>query len=267
MVFLSWLYLFYTTVGGTLISIVTGQFQGFLTVAVSILLFAYVGTHFNTTLTTPLSTDLTGLNIVGFSSILTLPVSLTVGTVFSEAVLQKCWASSDSYTLHRRSLIGCCLTILIVFGLGLLGFLAGWGNLIDDENTNPNLYMFQALDGSGQLNSWIGLVAIIGASITSQSAVDSIQNGRMGVLSSYWSKEYPLAYTRVLVVLINVPLLVIGFQGYNELSLFLVANMLCTCAAVPFALGLSKRLESFYTGDMVLFSTGLTECWEEERNL
>jgi hypothetical protein len=88
----------------------------------------------------------------------------------------------------------------------------------------------------------------------SESAVDSIQTGLLGVLSVYFLKNRPIKIARILVVLINIPLIIIALQGYNVLSLFLVTNMLCVCAMIPFGLGLWHKLDKIYTGDNAVFA-------------
>lgn len=73
---------------------------------------------------------------------MTMPLSLMGASVFSEALWQRVWASQDHRTLKLGSYIGCAAIIFVVFVCGMFGFLASWAGLID-ENTNPNLYLFQ----------------------------------------------------------------------------------------------------------------------------
>ena len=77
-----------------------------------------------------------------YSSILTLPASLIGAYIFSESLWQRVWASQDTKTLVKGASIATVLVAIAVFVTGFCGFLAAWAGLID-ENTNPNLYMFQ----------------------------------------------------------------------------------------------------------------------------
>jgi hypothetical protein len=39
--------------------------------------------------------------------------------------------------------MGCIAVVVAIFLYGFLGFIAAWGGLIDFEQTNINLYLFQ----------------------------------------------------------------------------------------------------------------------------
>jgi solute:Na+ symporter, SSS family len=139
---ISVLTLAYTIYGGLSISIITDQFQGFASVVFAVAISVYIGINFKAPLPTPLTSALWGTNEWGYSAILTMPVSLMAATVFSEAMWQRCWASSTPRALYTGASIATVGVIVVVFGFGFLGFLAVWGGLTN-ENTNPNLYLFQ----------------------------------------------------------------------------------------------------------------------------
>lgn len=268
--------LLYTVYGGLFISIITDQFQGAASVVFAVVIAIYVGINFDAPLPTPLNKYLKGTTEYGYSSILTMPLSLMSATVFSEAMWQRCWASSSPRVLYTGSIIAAFSIIIAVFGFGFLGFLAVWGGLTN-ENTNPNLYVFQVFkntvgDGTARLHNWAGLVTILAACTMSQAAVDSLQNGIMGTVSSYLLKNQPLFMTRFFVAVLNIPLIIVGLKRYNILKLFLVSNMLCTTSALPVALGLVESLHQIYTGDMMVYSCifsilatssyGIHEMWD-----
>ncbi len=79
-----------------------------------------------------------GPNEPGWTSLFTLSVSLLAATVFSEAMWQRVWASESKPTLRKGALIGCCLTIVVIFLSGFGGWLAMAGGLATAD-TNPNL--------------------------------------------------------------------------------------------------------------------------------
>jgi SSS family solute:Na+ symporter len=252
--------LMYTAYGGLFVSIVTDQFQGIFSTIILVTLTVYVAVTFREPLPTPLDEYLKGTTVFGYSSILTQPLALTAGTVFSEAVWQKAWASQNKKSLYIGAALATVATIITVFMFGFGGFLATWAGLIDFENTNPNLYLFQVFDSQrnsdnpAQLSSWVSLITLVSAAVMSQSAVDSIQNGLMGTFNCYFLKYRPLWVTRVFVVLINIPSIVVGLKRYNVLSMFLVANMLCATALVPFLAGFVEQFNDWYSGDHVWFA-------------
>lgn len=56
-----------------------------------------------------------------------------------------------------------------------------------------------------------------------------------------------LSVCRLAVVVLNVPLVAIGTQGFAVLSLFLVGNLLTCCAIIPLFAGLIPALRGFIT--------------------
>jgi hypothetical protein len=65
---------------------------------------------------------------------------------------------------------------------------------------------------------------------------------------------------RVLIVCINLPIMLIGLQGFNIASIFLISNMITTCCTFPIAFGLLEYFDLFLDSSAVLFSClfGLT---------
>ena len=73
----------------------TVQVQAFASLAMVAVLFIFVAATFRAPLPKPLTSDLSGLNFYGYSSIADMPISLFSATVFSEAMWQRCWATVD----------------------------------------------------------------------------------------------------------------------------------------------------------------------------
>ena len=71
------------------------QVQAFASLAMVAVLFIFVAATFRAPLPKPLTSDLSGLNFYGYSSIADMPISLFSATVFSEAMWQRCWATVD----------------------------------------------------------------------------------------------------------------------------------------------------------------------------
>ena len=72
-------------------------------------------------------TELGGIcPIAGYSSILTMPMSMIAATVFSEAMWQRAWASEDKKNLRLGAWVGCGAVVLMVWFAGFTGLLATW---------------------------------------------------------------------------------------------------------------------------------------------
>lgn len=266
----------YTAYGGLFISIITDQVQGIAVVLFFTITVIYVAADFRYPLPTPFPGDccgefcdenpggfcLAGTNKVGYSSIFVMPASLFTATVFSEAMWQRAWASTDKKSLVRGSILGCVGIVLVVFFVGFCGILAAWAGLIL-PTTNFNLYFFAtlgALDENNNISKWIGVVVMLLAVAMNMSAVDSLQNGLAAGISSHFLKGRPVAWTRLAVLVINIPLVVLGARpnglDLKVLELFLLANMICCTSAIPVLAGLVSRLHRLVGGASMVLS-----CW------
>jgi hypothetical protein len=112
----------------------------------------------------------------------------------------------------------------------------------DHVDLPPSLPWFspvmQALKGSinagtGTINNWIGVLIVLMAVMMNEGAVDSLQNGLAGAFSSHFLKGKPLLWTRIAVILINIPLIVLGTQGYEVLSVSICFSCLPATLFLP----------------------------------
>ncbi|GFH13867.1 uncharacterized protein HaLaN_09825 [Haematococcus lacustris] len=244
----------YTAYGGLYISILTDQIQAMLTILFIAILSIFVAATFREPLETPLPESL-GPNRAGYSAIFSMPCSLLAATVMSEAFWQKVWAGADQKAVRFGGIGASMLVSCAVFLFGFAGWLASWGGLVvwdyDEEGSpviNPNLYLFQvfktadANDGTGdqpaRVRSWIGVVALMMAITMNASAVDSYQSGINASFTSHFFRDQHVLFSRTMVLLVNIPLMIVALQGYPILSLFLITNMLTTCCFLPMLSGI-----------------------------
>ncbi|KNC82499.1 hypothetical protein SARC_05225, partial [Sphaeroforma arctica JP610] len=227
---------FYTTLGGLHVSIVTDRIQAIASMVLMVVLVVYLAVDFREDLPTPLTSDQIGTTYYGYSSILAMPVSMMAATVFNEAMWQRVWASENKASLMFGASVASVAVGCVTFLFGFGGWLAAWAGYITME-TNPNLYWFTLFTGgtSTTLNNWAGLVTLIAAAIMSESAVDSFQNGLTSVVVSTFLNGKDIKYARILVLVLNIPLIVLACLEIADqvLALFLVGNMITSCCAVP----------------------------------
>lgn len=197
------------------------------------------------------SEALLGYNKGGYSSFFTLPLSLATATIFSEAIWQRTWAAEDHKQLIKGAFFGATLIFFVVATFGVVGILVAWADLVPDlDNFNPNLFALQAFTSeAGQVvvSSGIGVLILLLATTMAEGAIDSLQNGigaaingalaRHFLTSGKMSSSKSLRISRVVLVIVNVPYIIIGLQQYSILSLFLLGNMICLCAFFPVMLG------------------------------
>lgn len=250
----------YTAWGGLYVSIITDQWQAFLSIVFVFILFIFVCVTFDAELG-PLPEQLQFDNYYGYSSILVMPLSLISSTLFSEAMWQRCWATVDFKSLTLGAAMGAVAVTSVVFLLGFGGLLAAWGNVWVPAGPDDygNTILFSLFNGhTGML-----VVAVMLSVVMSESAVDSLQNAIVDTIAAAaigvatfvrgesdntgkGAKDTPfhqafekhgIWYIRVAVVVLNIPPIVVSLMGYNVLQLFLLANLITTASFVPILSG------------------------------
>jgi len=242
----------YTAYGGLSVSIKTDQLQGIFVILLNIIFAIYMMTTFRLDTSIPLSDNL-GANVIGYNSLVAMPLALSGSVVFSESFWQKAWAANNDSDLKKGSIYASILIIVIVFLFGFYGFIAAWaGYTVDDTN----LALFAIFQNNK--DSWILIIICNMAVIMNESAVDSYQMGIVSSISSCFFKSKPLWVTQLLVVLINVPIVFLSLENYGIINLFLSANLITCAASIPLLLGLNKKLERYYGTVNLIVSTILS---------
>jgi len=137
-----------------------------------------------------------------------------------------------------------------VFLFGLFGFLASWNNLpLPSDNTNLALFAILNQDST----KWIWVLVICLGMILNESAVDTLQNGLVNLITTVcFSKNTTTLYIRILVFLLNIPCVLISLSGLTIISLFSLANLIATTSCFPIILGLSDKLKVYHNEFSVL---------------
>ncbi|KAF9988184.1 hypothetical protein BGZ75_009881 [Mortierella antarctica] len=238
----------YTAVGGLYVSILTDVAQGVFGILLLVIMAVYVAVTFRPeSLPTPLP-EVLGPNYWGWAACGAMPISLTCATIFSEGPWQRIWASADEKALKRGSLWGALGLVVVCFLFGFGGFLAMWAGypITDPYGTTGFFDLLKA--GNETAPAWIVIIAALAVVTMNEGAVDTLQNAIVDTLASRFFRGKSVWYPRVLVFLINVPIVFVSLQGYNIIKLFLIGNLICTICAVPLLLGLVTRFEGFVTG-------------------
>lgn len=156
--------------------------------------------------------------------------------------------------------MGCIGIIIVTFAAGLAGWLSAWAGYY---HPNYNLQFFMIFPKQANAvyttttycNVWISVVVIICAAIMSEGLVDSIQNGLTCTIMAYFFPRKNVRYARGCVVVVNAILIGIACKDdASVLPLFLVANMLMCCCAIPIFSGVFDKDGKYVTGDMATFS-------------
>jgi Na+/proline symporter len=241
----------YTAVGGLYASLITDQAQAIFSSILLGIVVIYIAVVFRAPLG-PLPEELQPKEL-GYHSIVAMPISLFCATVFSEGPWQRVWASQDSRSLKTGACIATVLIILTIFLYSFFGFLAIWAGYASDK---PNLLLFQLLTNGGDQSttpSWLVVIIILLAVTMSESAVDSQQNGVIDCLSTVFFKGRSANWARIIVIIINIPVIIVSLKGYSVINLFQIANLVTTTATLPFLIGLWEPGYEYFDGLSALF--------------
>ncbi|KAF9580260.1 hypothetical protein BGW38_003165 [Lunasporangiospora selenospora] len=235
----------YTSAGGLYVSIMTDVAQGVFSIFLLVVMAIYVAaTYRPESLPTPLPPNL-GANYYGWAACAAMPISTTCATIFSEGPWQRIWASADEKALRKGSILGSIGLVVVCFLYGFGGFLAIWAGfpLSDEFGSTAFFDLLSAGKGLSSAPSWIIIIASLSVVTMNEGAVDTLQNAIVDTIVSRIFRGRSIWYPRVIVFLINIPIVFVSLKGYNIISLFLLGNLICTFCAVPLLLGLVDRLE------------------------
>ncbi|KAI8904124.1 hypothetical protein EDD86DRAFT_92409 [Gorgonomyces haynaldii] len=250
----------YTILGGLYVSIITDQVQTLFVLTMMLVTSIYLGVNFRPGQLPALDPFL-GATDAGYATIATLPIALISSTIFSDAFWQRVWAAKSGTDLKKGAWLGAILASFVTLYFGIFGYFAAWLNLLDPNDPGAvNTAFFAILRPEVTAAVPIGMLAVVFvlAATLNESATDSYQNAILDTVVSCFMSfgiKVPLSVARLLVVLINVPLMYIGTQNYNIIALFLVTNQLTTCSVLPLCMGLFKVFDGFVSEGAVLFGS------------
>ncbi|KAJ3075696.1 hypothetical protein HK102_005550 [Quaeritorhiza haematococci] len=182
-----------------------------------------------------------------------MPISLAAATVFSEGFWQRVWASVDERNLKRGAIMGAVMVSLTCFVFGFGGVLALWANYPQSDPTGYGSTLFFDLLTGGTPSAapvWITIIVALITVVMNEGAVDSYQAALTSTLVAVIPipnirNTLPLWVSRLAVIVINIPIVVISLQSYNITSLFLIGNVLASISVLPVLLGLYEPLDAY----------------------
>jgi solute:Na+ symporter, SSS family len=131
---------------------------------------------------------------------------------------------------------------LLMMFFGVMGMIAYANDpeAFDNNEKYSYLAFFYLLEPLHQ--GWQILTLVLVTSLAA-SSVDTLQNG----LSSIFSRDlvkigwHPQWFVRLFMVLINIPAIYLASEQYDVISLFLVADLVCTTSVFPVFCGLQTK--------------------------
>lgn len=220
----------YLTIGGLRASLATDVWQGIgvvgLVAVVCIAMFFHVSIPDGAWS----DTNVAAFTTSGFETLVTLNIAVTAANLFFTGFWQRVYAAYDNKTLRNASYIASCIIALFTVALAMAGMVSYLAYPDGD-------LFFAILIDMGQ--GWQVLIIVVIAMLSS-GVSDSIQMGLVAELTTCFPK-LSLLRARIICVLLNAPAIAIGYQQYDILTLYLIADLLCTAAVGPMLLCTWKR--------------------------
>ncbi|ETK95534.1 hypothetical protein F441_01594 [Phytophthora nicotianae CJ01A1] len=226
-VFLTNLYLL---IGGLRASLATDVWQGIGVIALLAVVCIAMCFHVSIPDGAWSRTNVAAFTVEGFETLVTLVIAVTASNLFFTGFWQRVYAAYDDHTLRKAAFMACGIIIPFTVALALAGMVSYLAYPDGD-------LFFAILIDMG--HGWEVLIVIVIAMLAS-GVSDSIQIGIAAELTTCFP-QLSLLHARIIVALLNAPAIVIGYQQYDILNLFLIADLLCTAAVGPMLLGVWKR--------------------------
>lgn len=239
---------FYTSFGGVYVSMMTHKYQLPFVLLLLFIVAVYVGTTFDWSNLGPLPPHL-GLTRNGGKSLIMFTISVFSNLFFSDAMWQRVWAARDSKSLKNGGIYGGGLTFIVIFIFGIFAFLSSWSGVHFSQNALYNIL-------GNDAPYWILIVISMLAITINESTIDSIQNALVNNLVSLaMSFGYGLSlnWTRMVVLMINIPIILICIQGLDIISIILFSDMITAFTMAPILLSMFPFFDDYIDQTSLIF--------------
>ncbi|KAK6197386.1 putative urea/polyamine transporter [Scheffersomyces amazonensis] len=237
----------YTSIGGFRVSFITDNFQGASVLILIIICAAGMGSyiHIDTSLIGP--SGLLKANKLGWQLIYILLVAIITNDCFMAGFWLRTFASKTDKDLFIGTSIAAFVTFAICTLVGVTGFIAVWtGDLtVGDENGSNAFFILLS-----HMPRWIVAFVIIFVICLSTCTFDSLQSAMVSSISNdVFRNKLPMIYTRGLVVLVMVPIVVLAVKVADSiLQIYLIADLVSAAIIPSLFLGLSDSWFWYITG-------------------
>jgi len=131
---------------------------------------------------------------------------------------------------------------LLMMFFGIMAMLA-YANDPTSYDTSAKLAYLAFFDLILPLGAGWHVVTLIVVTALAASSMDTLQTGIASIFSSDLMRpgfpdKYTLLLSRVFLIVINIPAVIMASKRYNVIMLFLVADLVCGTAVLPVFLGL-----------------------------
>jgi Na+/proline symporter len=245
----------YTSLGGFKISFLTDVVQGSMVVALIFIATITVGVKTKIDRSLIESSGLLEPSLVGWQILYILPISILTNNCFLAQYWLRTFSSKTDKDLWIGVSIATVVILCVLTLVGSTGLIATWsGAFPGDPPQVGSVAFFTLLE---QLPAWVvGIILVMVVSL-STSAFDSIQSAMVSTISNdLFRNRLNIWFTRGLVVLVIIPVIVLALKAPSILQIYLISNLV-SCSTVPvLCLGLWRRCYWWHGFEVVVGGLG-----------
>lgn len=237
----------YTSIGGFRVSFITDNFQGVFVLILVIICIVGMATNIDIDKSLIGPSGLLKANKLGWQLLYILFVAIVTNDCFMAGFWLRTFASRTNKDLW----IGCSIASFVTFAIctlvGVTGFIAVWTGDLTKGDDNGYMAFFILLD---KMPNWVVAFVLIFSIALSTCTFDSLQSAMVSTISNdIFRNKLHLNYTRVLVVLIIVPVVVLAIKVADDiLQIYLIADLVSAAIIPAVFLGLSDTYFWFLRG-------------------
>ncbi|AET41062.1 uncharacterized protein Ecym_7216 [Eremothecium cymbalariae DBVPG len=231
----------YTTIGGFNISFITDSLQTLVFLFIWIISAIAFGCYVKVDRSLIEPSGLLKPTRLGWQLIYILTVAIFTNDFF----LSGFWLRTFAAKSDKDLLIGCSLAagILVFFFVvvGFTGILAVWGGYVPIGSEDPGSAFFVLLS---ELPSWIMGLVLTFVLVLSTCTLDSLQSALVSTISNdLFKNKLPLMYTRAIVGIVMIPVVIVGLIATDVLTIFLIVDLLSSAVVPVLMLGLWSKMD------------------------
>lgn len=242
---------FYTSLAGLPASITTDKFQSVLMFCLVFIVLIAACAKEENRITREEFAVASNWTVDGLTAAITLFIAILSAEMFNQGTWQRVWAAESVPAMRKGFLWGSFLVFLLMMFFGIMGMIS-YANDPIAFDTFQKFYYLAFFELLAPLANFWHVVVLIVVTALAASSVDSLQTAIAAIFSSDFvristrkggsTQDWKVRLiTRVMLILINIPAVIMSSKRYDVISLFLVADLVCATAVLPVYLGLMTK--------------------------
>lgn len=234
--------IFYVTMAGLPASIVTDKFQAMIMAILVVLLTIAVSVYPENHVSKDEFALASNWTADGATAAVTLFIAIASAEMFNQANWQRVWAAESIPAMRKGFFLGAFLVFLLMMFFGIIAMIA-YANDPEAYNMGDKFAYLAFFDLLMPLGNGWHVITLILVTALAASSIDSLQNALTCIFSNDlvrigWN---PVWITRILLVVINIPAIIMSTRRFDVIGLFLVADLVCATSVFPLLLGLQLK--------------------------